>query len=62
MDKIGFGVLVMGKPSGIWPLTWTHAMEKASREKLICADVKVVPIYIGMPVEIIKPPKKKEPA
>lgn len=60
MNLIGYGVLSMGKPCGIWPRPWVSAMRKARKEQTICADVQVVPVYVGTPIDIVTPPIDSE--
>jgi len=50
MKHLGYGVLLNGKPLGIWPKPWSRAVQYAKKEQGGPNRVEIVPIYIGAPI------------
>lgn len=59
MIQLGYGVMIKGRPSGIWPVNLNRAQSYVARMKQVpsyqSSEFKIVPIYTGEQVQIIAP-------
>lgn len=56
----GYGIIIDGKPTGIWPTSLSHCRARAKDLKNLAVNydkaVEIVPVYAGMPVPLEDPP------
>lgn len=55
MKLVGFGVVLNGKPSGIWPMPMSEAQNTARRyiHNHGPQAVAIVPVYTGQPLAVL---------
>lgn len=54
MNNVGYGVLIDGKPAGLWPTPLSHARETQARylkNALVGVAISIVPVYVGQPID-----------
>lgn len=50
MKDIGYGVLMNGVPTGLWPKPFYRCVEYINRISTPHAKYEIVPIFIGSPI------------
>lgn len=54
MNNVGYGVMVDGKPVGIWPTSLQHAREVQARylkNAMVGVTGSIVPVFVGQPID-----------